>query len=346
MKLLVTGGCGFIGSNFIRHMLRTSQRAAGHSIVNLDLLTYAGNPENLADLTADPAHPSDASRRLRFVPGDIADAALVDGLMSEGFDAVVNFAAESHVDRSIESAAPFIRTNVLGVQVLLDAARSARVDRFLQVGTDEVYGALKLDAVHRFTETTPLAPNSPYAASKAAADHLARAAWVTHGLPVIVTRCSNNYGPYQFPEKFLPQMMLNALEGRPLPIYGDGLYVRDWLHVEDHCAALELVLLRGAPGEVYNIGGDAERANLDVAKKVLALAGRPESLLTRVADRPAHDRRYAIDAGRIQRELGWSPRWDFDAGLAATLAWYRDHETWWKRIVSGDYLVDRAQARG
>jgi len=337
MKLLVTGGSGFIGSNFIRHMLTVSPRAADCSIVNLDLLTYAGNRDNLADLEGGP---------VRSVRGDIADAALVEGLMSEGFDAVVNFAAESHVDRSIESATPFIRTNVMGTQVLLDAARRARVGRFLQVGTDEVYGALALEARRRFTEETPLAPNSPYAASKAAADLLARAAHVTHRLPVVVTRCSNNYGPYQFPEKFLPQMILNALEERPLPIYGDGLYVRDWLHVEDHCEALELALMKGEPGGVYNIGGDGERSNIDVAKQVLALTGRPESLLQRVADRPAHDRRYAIDAGRIRRELGWAPRWSFDRGLPATISWYRAHETWWRRIVSGDYLVDRAQARG
>jgi dTDP-glucose 4,6-dehydratase len=335
MKLLVTGGCGFIGSNFIRWMLARTPA----TIVNLDALTYAGNPDNLAGLDAD------ASRRLRFVRGDIADAALVASLMEEGIDAVVNFAAESHVDRSIEDAGAFIRTNVLGAQTLLDAARRARVPRFLQVSTDEVYGALALDSPDRFHETTPLAPRSPYAASKAAADLLARAAFVTHGVPVVVTRCSNNYGPYQFPEKFLPQMILNALDGTPLPIYGDGLYVRDWLHVEDHCAALQAALEKGVPGEVYNIGGDAERANIDVARAVLRLTGRPDSLLTRVADRPAHDRRYAIDASRAHRELGWKPAWDFDRGLEATVAWYRDHAPWWRRIVSGDYLVDRSQAR-
>jgi dTDP-glucose 4,6-dehydratase len=258
---------------------------------------------------------------------------------------VANFAAESHVDRSIESASPFVRTNVQGTQVLLDAARRAKVGRFLQVSTDEVYGALSLESTQRFTEATPLAPSSPYAASKAAADLLARAAFVTHGLPVVVTRCSNNYGPYQFPEKFLPQMILNALAGSALPIYGDGLYVRDWLHVEDHCAALEAVLERGRPGAIYNIGGDAERANLDVARQVLRLTGRPESLLARVADRPAHDRRYAIDASLAGRELGWAPAWDFERGLEATVAWYRGHEPWWRRIVSGDYLVDRAHAR-
>ncbi len=341
MKLLVTGGCGFIGSNFIRWMLR---RHAGLENDNHAKLTYAGNPETLQDVATDPA----LGPRYRFERGDIADPVAVARLMDmkDGeFDAVVNFAAESHLDRSIEEAAPFVRTNVVGTQVLLDAARAAGVPRFLQVSTDEVYGALALDAPDRFTETTTLAPRSPYAASKAAADLLARAAFVTHGQAVIVTRCSNNYGPWQFPEKFLPQMILNALKGEALPIYGDGLYVRDWLHVEDHCAALEAVLMRGRPGEIYNVGGDCELPNIEVARRVLALTGRPETLLTRVADRPAHDLRYAIDAARLRRELGWAPAWDFERGLRATLDWYRTHETWWGRILSGDYLVERKQAR-
>ena len=338
MKLLITGGCGFIGSNFIRWMLQRSPRRQDVSIVNLDLLTYAGNLESLADL--EPG----AARRHRFVRGDIADPAAAAAAMAGGVDAVVNFAAESHVDRSIEDAAAFIRTNVAGTQVLLDAARAAGVRRFLQVSTDEVYGALALEDPSRFTETTLLAPRSPYAASKAAADLLARAAFVTHGLATIVTRCSNNYGPHQFPEKFLPQMILNALQGTPLPIYGDGRYVRDWLHVEDHCAALEAALDRGEPGEVYNIGGDAERPNIEVARAVLRLTGRPESLLTRVPDRPAHDRRYAIDASRAHRDLGWRPAWDLERGLETTVAWYRDHEPWWRGIVSGEYLVTRTRA--
>ncbi len=332
MRLLVTGGCGFIGSNFIRWEL---ERHPGTRIVNLDLLTYAGNPENLDGVRE--GH--------RLVRGDIADAALVGSLMAEGFDAVVNFAAESHVDRSIESATEFARTNIIGTQSLLDAARRAGVARFMQVSTDEVYGALALDSPERFTEATPLAPRSPYAASKAAADLLVLAARATHGQDVVITRCSNNYGPYQFPEKFLPQMILNAIEGSSLPIYGDGLYVRDWLHVEDHCAALDAVLRRGAPGRIYNIGGDGELPNIEVAKRVLRLTGRPESLLVRVPDRPAHDRRYAIDASRLRSELGWRPAWDFDRGLAATVAWYRDHESWWRRIISRDYLVARTQAR-
>ncbi len=339
MKLLVTGGCGFIGSNFVRRMLERTARRPAYTIVNFDLLTYAGNLQNLDGL------PDDAARRHRFVRGDIADRAAVEQAMGEGIEAVVNFAAESHVDRSIEEAGAFVRTNVLGTQTLLDAARRAGVKRFVQVSTDEVYGALELDSPGRFTESTPLAPRSPYAASKAAADLLAQAAFITHGLPVILTRCSNNYGPYQFPEKFLPQMILNSLQGTPLPIYGDGLYVRDWLHVDDHCAAIEAALERGTPGHVYNIGGDAEYANVEVAKAVLRLTGRPESLLKRVADRPAHDRRYAIDATRARTELGWRPARTFERGLESTVEWYRGHEAWWRRIVSGEYMVDRAQAR-
>ncbi len=338
MRLLVTGGCGFIGSNFIRHVLGTRSRLGVAEVVNLDRLTYAGNPDNLADLAVEGGG-------YRFVRGDVGDGDLLRDLMREGFDAVVNFAAESHVDRSIERATPFVATNVLGVQDLLDASREAGVGRFLQISTDEVYGALDLDSTARFTERTPLAPRSPYAASKAAADLLVRAAFVTHGTPAVITRCSNNYGPFQFPEKFLPQMILNAMDDRPLPIYGDGLYVRDWLHVEDHCAALEAVLLRGEPGEIYNIGGDCERANIDVARLVLSLLGKPESLLTRVADRPAHDRRYAVDAGRARDELGWRPEHGFDEGLRSTIAWYRRNEAWWRRITSGEYLVDRAHAR-
>ena len=337
MRLLVTGGCGFIGSNFIRHVLGSRSRLGAVKVVNLDRLTYAGNPDNLADLAVEGGG-------YRFVRGDVVDGDLLRDLMRERFDAVVNFAAESHVDRSIERATPFVATNVLGVQELLDASREAGVGRFLQISTDEVYGALDLDSTARFTERTPLAPRSPYAASKAAADLLVRAAFVTHGTPAVITRCSNNYGPFQFPEKFLPQMILNAMDDRPLPIYGDGLYVRDWLHVEDHCAALEAVLLRGEPGEIYNIGGDCERANIDVARLVLSLLGKPESLLTRVADRPAHDRRYAVDASRARDELGWRPARGFDEGLRSTIAWYRQNQAWWRRITSGEYLVDRAHA--
>ncbi len=333
MKLFVTGGCGFIGSNFIRHVL------AGHpgaEILNVDLLTYAGNRQNIADLEG---------RRLRTVRADIADEPLMTDLMSERYDAVINFAAESHVDRSIEDARDFVRTNVVGAQVLLETARKCRVKIFVQVSTDEVYGPLGLENAARFTELTPMSPTSPYAASKAAADLLATAAFRTHRQPVIITRCSNNYGPYQFPEKFLPQMILNALEEKPLPIYGDGLYVRDWIHVVDHCEALEAVLLKGRPGEVYNIGAGAERPNIEIAREVLRLTGRPESLLKRVTDRPGHDRRYAVDASKIREELGWRPRTPLAEGLASTVRWYRENAAWWKRIVAGEHLVDRKTAR-
>ena len=334
MKLFVTGGCGFIGSNFVRHVHRAHP---GSEIVNVDLLTYAGNPENLADI--------EDGTRLRTLRADIADEPLMMDLLSEGFDAVVNFAAETHVDRSIEGARDFIRTNIVGTQVLLETARRCHVPLFVQISTDEVYGALRLDEARRFTESCPLAPTSPYAASKTSADLLAMAAFRTYGQPVVITRCSNNYGPYQFPEKFLPQMILNALESKPLPIYGDGLYVRDWIHVEDHCRALEAVMLKGKPGEIYNIGGDSERPNIEVAREVLRLIGRPESLLTRVTDRPGHDRRYAVDASKIRKDLGWAPRVAFTEGLSATVRWYQENEGWWRRIASGDYLVDRKTAR-
>jgi len=334
MRLFVTGGCGFIGSNFIRHMLVTH---SGATICNVDLLTYAGNPENIADL--------EDGRRLRTLRADIADEPLMMDLLAEGFDAVVNFAAESHVDRSIESARDFIRTNVAGTQVLLETSRKCHVPLFLQISTDEVYGALDLGDPSRFTESTPLAPTSPYAASKAAADLLVLAAFRTFRQPVVVTRCSNNYGPYQFPEKFLPQMILNALQGKPLPIYGDGLYVRDWIHAEDHCRAIEAALLRGKPGEIYNVGGDSERPNIEVAREILRLTGRPESLLARVTDRPGHDRRYAVDAGKLARDLSWRPAIPFAEGLASTVRWYQENEPWWRRIVEGSYLVDRRAAR-
>jgi dTDP-glucose 4,6-dehydratase len=334
MRLLVSGGCGFIGSNFIRRVLVSTPDA---SIDNVDLLTYAGNRDNLADL-------EDAAR-LRTLRADIADQDLMMDLLSEGFDAVVNFAAESHVDRSIERAEDFIRTNIVGTQVLLDTARRCHVPLFLQISTDEVYGALTLEDGSRFTEMTPLKATSPYAASKAAADLLALAAFRTHRQPVVITRCSNNYGPYQFPEKFIPQMILNALERKPLPIYGDGLYVRDWIHVEDHCRAIEAVMLKGTPGEIYNIGGDCERPNIEVAREVLRLTGGDESLLKRVTDRPGHDRRYAVDSSKVRNAMGWAPQIRFEDGLAATVTWYREHQSWWRRIVSGDYLVNRETAR-
>ncbi len=324
MNILVTGGAGFIGANHVRWLLANT----GDRVINLDALTYAGNLENLAGLEDHP--------RYRFVRGDIGDRELVRSLLAgEGVEAIVNFAAESHVDRSLDAPRLFLETNVLGTQTLLAAAREAGVARFLQVSTDEVYGSLGAEG--RFTEATPLAPNSPYAASKAAADLICRAYHHTFGFPVVITRCSNNYGPYQFPEKLIPLMIANALEGRPLPVYGDGLNVRDWLFVADHCAALDLVLRGGRPGEVYNVGGDNELPNLELVRTLLRLLDRPESLIAFVADRPGHDRRYAIDAAKIRRELGWAPAHRFADGLAATVRWYLDNRAWWEKIRSGAY---------
>ena len=323
--LLVTGGMGFIGSNFVRHILREHPTAR---VVNLDKVTYAGNPRNLADIAGDA--------RYTFVQADICDAGAVAGaLATHRPDQIVHCAAETHVDRSILGAGDFVRTNVEGTRVLLDAARAAGVRRFLHVSTDEVYGSL--GSTGAFTEASPLQPNSPYAASKTGADVLARAYFVTYGLPVIITRTCNNYGPYQFPEKFIPLMVVNAMREEPLPIYGDGLYVREWLHVEDHCRALAAVLAAGQPGEVYNIGSGEERANLEVAREILRLTGRPETLLTHVTDRPGHDRRYALDHSKIRREIDWAPAIAFSAGLRHVVEWYRRHEAWWQEILSGEY---------
>jgi dTDP-glucose 4,6-dehydratase len=321
-RILVTGGAGFIGANFIHYWLKEQ----GGEVVNLDLLTYAGNLENLADVERDP--------RYRFVRGDIADRELVDGLLDE-VEAVVNFAAESHVDRSIHDAGAFIQTNVAGTQVLLEAARRRGLSRFLQVSTDEVYGSL--GPTGAFTEETPLAPNSPYAASKAAADLVVRAYHHTYGLDAVITRCSNNYGPYQFPEKLLPLMVTNALEGKELPVYGDGLNVRDWIHVRDHCRAIALVLAEGRAGEVYNVGAGEERANLDLVREILRLLGQRETLIRFVADRPGHDRRYAINSTKLRRELNWAPEVPFQRGLAETVEWYVTNRAWWEKIKSGEY---------
>ena len=321
MKILVTGGAGFIGSNFVRHVL------AAHpddSVVNLDKLTYAGNPENLADLAAEP--------RYRFVKGDIGDAALVRDLMA-GTDAVVHFAAETHVDRSNADPDAFLRTNVTGTYTLLEAAREAKLGRFVAIGTDEVYGSVTRGASR---EVDPLNPSNPYSASKAAADLLARAYWITHRLPVIVTRSSNNFGPYQYPEKMIPLFVTNALEGKPLPLYGDGKNVRDWLYVEDNCAAVDLALRKGKDGEIYNIGGSNEVENIVLTRQILRLTGKPETLITPVADRPGHDRRYALDSGKI-KALGWKPAHPFPAALEKTVEWYRRHEAWWRPIKSGDF---------
>jgi dTDP-glucose 4,6-dehydratase len=326
MNVLVTGGAGFIGSNLVRLLLA---ERPGWRVVNLDRLTYAGNAENLAGLERDP--------RYRFVRGDIANGELVAEVMrSEAIDAVMHLAAESHVDRSILSPAIFIETNVRGTQVLLEAARELGVKRFLHVSTDEVYGSLGETGL--FTEETPLAPSSPYSASKAGSDLLALAYAHTFGLPVVVTRCSNNYGPYQFPEKLIPLMIANALRDLPLPVYGDGLNVRDWIHVEDHCRGLVAALERGRPGEVYNLGASSERRNIEIVKAVLAAVGKPESLIRYVKDRPGHDRRYAIDSSKARRELGWEPRHLFEAALGETVRWYREHRGWWERILTGEYL--------
>ncbi len=324
MKIVVTGGAGFIGSNFVRVVL--SDRA-DWEVVNFDKLTYAGNLENLSDLEGDS--------RYTFVKGDIANREDVEGVIDDSVDAVLNFAAESHVDRSIHDASAFVNANIDGTQKLLDVSRSRGVGRFLQVSTDEVYGSLGAEG--RFTEATPIAPNSPYSASKAAADLLVRAAHHTHGMDTVITRCSNNYGPYQFPEKLIPLMISNALEERELPVYGDGSNVRDWIYVEDHCRAILAVLEKGQSGDVYNIGSDNEWKNLDIVKLVLSKLDRPESLIRFVKDRPGHDLRYAIDNAKIEGELGWKPEVSFEDGIEKTIRWYLDHRDWWEKIKSGAY---------
>jgi dTDP-glucose 4,6-dehydratase len=328
MKILVTGGCGFIGSNFIRYLLKTYP---DYSVINVDKLTYAGNLENLSDLSPSP--------RYHFLRGDISDASQMEELVSKGVDAVVNFAAESHVDRSIEDPTAFMKTNVFGTFVLLETLRKVFPKQrilFLHVSTDEVYGSLGESGA--FTEETPLAPNSPYAASKTAADMMVRAYYQTYGLPAVITRCSNNYGPYQFPEKLIPLMISNAMEDKELPMYGDGLNIRDWIHVEDHCRGLDVVLHRGRKGEVYNIGGRSERTNLSVAQAILDHLGKPHSLLRFVTDRPGHDRRYAMDFSKIEKELGWSPWVTFEDGIRRTVEWYQTYRQWWKKIKTGEYL--------
>lgn len=341
-KLLITGGAGFIGSNFIQYMLNDDNQKDIALLVNLDLLTYAGNLENLKSVEKDP--------RYHFVKGNICDKLLVEKLFVEyDFDTVVHFAAESHVDRSIIEPEVFLNTNIIGTQTLLDTAKrhwnlepnnkysqQYRSDvRFLQVSTDEVYGALGKTGM--FTETTPLAPNSPYSVSKASADLLVRAYYQTYGLPVNITRCSNNYGPYQFPEKLIPLMIHNALQDKRLPVYGDGMQIRDWLHVKDHCSAITAVLEKGRIGEIYNVGGNNEKANIEIVRLILQKLKKTESLITYVKDRPGHDRRYAIDNTKITTELGWTSVYTFEKGIQETIQWYLDNLDWVKRVTSGDY---------
>ncbi len=324
MKILVTGGAGFIGSNFIRQTLLGGKNT---EVVNFDKLTYSGNLENLADLAENP--------RYRFVCGDIADAANVAEVLANGFDAIVNFAAETHVDRSIENAAPFVRSNVTGTLTLLEAVRQHKTKLFIQISTDEVYGSA--GAKDSFTEGQILDPRSPYSASKAAADHLVNAYIHTYGISAITLRCTNNYGPYQFPEKLIPLMIANAIEGKQLPVYGDGMQERDWLYVEDYCRAIACVLEKGKPGEVYNVSSGLPTPNLVVIKTILKMLGKPESLIRFVTDRPGHDRRYSLDSSKLRRELGWKPEMGFEEGIGKTVDWYLRNKVWLERARSGEY---------
>ena len=325
VRLLVTGGCGFIGSNFIRWLLADDPNV---TVVNFDKLTYAGNPENLASVFE--------SDRYDFRQGDISDRDSVDEVLKEfSIDSIVNFAAESHVDRSILDSTPFVHSNIGGTQVLIDSARTNGIDRFVQVSTDEVYGSL--GDTGEFSEDTPLAPNSPYAASKTAADLLVRAAVHTHDFPGMITRCSNNYGPYQFPEKLIPLFISNALQHQPLPVYGDGTNVRDWIHVDDHCRGIAAVLRSGEPGDIFNFGGRSELSNIGLTRRLLELLDRPETLLRFVPDRPGHDKRYAIDCSRAEKMLGWKPLVSFEEGLKSTVDWYLQNSDWVDRVRSGAY---------
>lgn len=323
MKLLVTGGAGFIGSNFIHYWLKHHD---SDDIVNLDALTYAGNLENLKSIAKNPHY--------RFIKGNICDVTVVDQVMA-GMDMVVHFAAESHVDRSILEPSPFVMTNVVGTQVLLDGAVKHKIKRFHHVSTDEVYGELELTDLSKFSERTPYGPRSPYSASKAGSDHLVRAYFYTYDLPITITNCSNNYGPYQFPEKLIPLAITNILEGKKVPIYGDGLYVRDWLYVEDHCRGIDMVLSKGTIGETYCLGGLTQDINnLSVVKKILTHMGEDESIIEFVKDRPGHDRRYAMDWSKAKHELGWEPEHDFDSWLEKTIEWYTKNKKWWKKLKS------------
>lgn len=327
-NILVTGGAGFIGSNFVKYLLQNYD----YNVINFDKLTYAGNLENLTDIENDP--------RYKFFKGDICEQKDVEKAITDfKIDTIVNFAAESHVDRSILGPKEFIVTNVIGTQTLLEAARKFGTEKYLQVSTDEVYGSLPEDKPELlFTEKTPITTNSPYSASKASADLLVNAYYHTFKMPVLTTRCSNNYGPYQFPEKLIPLMIAKAVDGEKLPVYGDGKNVRDWLYVEDHCSAITEVLHKGKIGDVYNIGGNNEWYNIDIVKIILKLLGKGEDHITYVKDRPGHDRRYAIDSSKIMNELGWSPKYQFDGGIEKTIKWYVENENWWRRIMKGEYL--------
>lgn len=324
MKVLITGGAGFIGSNFIRYFINSRRDV---EVINFDSLTYAGNPESLADIAENP--------RYKFVRGDITDKNAVDNVFEQRLDAVVNFAAETHVDRSIEDASPFLRTNVLGTQCLLDAARRFKLPKFVQISTDEVYGSAPAGGT--FTEETILDPRSPYAASKAAADHFVSSYANTYGVPAVVLRCTNNYGPYQFPEKLIPLMIANAREDKPLPIYGDGMQERDWLFVDDYCSAIGLALEKAAPGAIYNVSAGAPQPNLKIVRTILKHLDKPESLMQYVKDRPGHDRRYALDSSKIQRELGWAPSVPFEEGIRRTIDWYQNNTAWLDHARSGEY---------
>ncbi len=326
MKVFVTGGAGFIGGNFVRYWLREHPE---DTVVNFDALTYSGNLESLKDVAENPNYT--------FVKGDILNYDEVAAAM-QGADIVVHFAAESHVDRSITNPMEFVKTNVEGTAVLLNAAVALKIQRFHHISTDEVFGALSLEGGEKFSETTPYDPHSPYSASKAASDHLVRAYYDTYGLPITITNCSNNYGPYHFPEKLFPLAITNLIEGKKVPVYGDGLYVRDWLHVEDHCSAIEAVLLKGKIGETYCVGGMTDEiSNLDVVKLMLTLMGKGEDMIEFVKDRPGHDRRYTVDWTKIQKELGWEPKFTFEEGLKNTIQWFEENEWWWKPIKSGEY---------
>ena len=320
MKILITGGCGFIGSNFILYMLK---KYVDYQIVNLDSLTYAGNLENLKDLESNPNY--------KFVEGDICDDKLVNDLV-KNTDLIVHFAAESHVDRSIENPEAFIKTNVIGTYTLLEAAKNNGLKRFHHISTDEVFGSLELDSNSKFNEATPYDPRSPYSSSKASSDHLVRAYFHTYNLPITISNCSNNYGPYHFPEKLFPLFITNLMEDKKVPLYGDGMNVRDWLYVEDHCEAIDAIVHRGKIGETYCIGGDAEKTNKEITYKIIELMGEDENSIEFVKDRPGHDRRYAIDFSKIKNELGWTPKVSFEEGLEKTIDWYKKNENWWKKL--------------